>query len=134
MSDQPATGEGWKTEDLHFRVVSAPDRFAVSAEGPVRYLRVERDQTLLGYLWFSDAEGAAGFAPAATAGREGRSAKIAWVQLLQQQKAEGLSPSEAVHVLCARTRQNPGAGVADATSIGGASTLAELRAVAASDH
>jgi hypothetical protein len=84
------------TEPLQFNVVSSPDDYKYDAEGPIRYVTVINEHGPLGYLWFSDDEGAADFQPSRAGGTTGVNAAVAWTPCLREAKAKGMLPSEAV--------------------------------------
>ncbi|MFD8980797.1 hypothetical protein [Streptomyces sp. NPDC059564] len=66
------------------------------AEGPVRYVPVLGTQEVLGYLWASDDEGAAGFEPRDAADLEAYRAGLVWLERLQEAYDRGLSPTAAL--------------------------------------
>jgi hypothetical protein len=96
MTQRDPADAGWNTEPVHFNLVDGPPRYKENTDSPVNFVPVADDEHILGYLWFVDDEGAAGFIPCVAAGRKARNAKVTWVQELQATKGKGLSPSEAV--------------------------------------
>lgn len=66
------------------------------ASGPVRYLPVTGTQEVLGYLWASDAEGAASFEPRDAADLDAYQAGLVWLDRLQEAYDRGLSPTAAL--------------------------------------
>lgn len=116
------------TEDLYLKPVGAgPARYARATSGPVRYGPVCTADTVLGYLWVSDRDDAAGFEPRTAAGDEGGNAGVYWYQRLRAAKARDLRPSEALAILAAEA-----GGTRTGHIVGGSITeiasLDELRA------
>ncbi|WP_143663794.1 hypothetical protein [Streptomyces sp. rh34] len=66
------------------------------ATGRVSYLPVHGENKLLGYLWASDAEGAASFEPCDDADLAGYHAGLAWLEKLHEAFERGLTPSAAL--------------------------------------
>ncbi|AZM90402.1 hypothetical protein [Streptomyces sp. W1SF4] len=79
------------------------------ASGPVRYVPVAGPQEVLGYLWASDAEGAASFEPRDAADLDAYRAGLVWLDRLQAAYDRGLSPSVALAEL-GRSPGDPVAG------------------------
>ncbi|MBT1183456.1 hypothetical protein HET69_05405 [Streptomyces sp. CJ_13] len=94
-----------------------------SADGEVRYIPVRGERGVLGYLWASDAEGAASFEPRDDAEEAGYKAGLLGLDRLQSAYARGLSPSQALDEV---------AGVVGAERPG-SSDLASLRERASED-
>lgn len=90
------TGGGYRDEDVQFKQVSGPDDYGRAATGPVRYVVVANADGVLGYLWASDADDAAGFEPVAARGADAINAGGSWKRKLRPSKAEGLPPSAAI--------------------------------------
>ncbi|MCX0243940.1 hypothetical protein [Streptomyces drozdowiczii] len=67
-----------------------------SAEGEVQYVPVLGEHGLLGYLWASDAGGAASFEPRDVGDDETYHAGLRWLDRLRTAHDEGLTPSEAL--------------------------------------
>ncbi|MEU6322553.1 hypothetical protein [Streptomyces sp. NPDC047009] len=67
-----------------------------SADGEVRYVPVHGDHGLLGYLWASDTERAAGFEPRDDADEDGYKAGLLWLDRLRAAHDRGLTPSAAL--------------------------------------
>lgn len=87
---------GRTTEDLHLEVVEGPADYAYTAQSKVRYVAVANQAGLLGYLWGSDAEDAAGFEPRPAVRGKALQASVAWMRALRQAKAQGIPPSQAL--------------------------------------
>ncbi|WP_414168313.1 hypothetical protein ACMATS_16640 [Streptoverticillium reticulum] len=71
------------------------------AESSVHYVPVAKGERVLGYLWASDADDAAGFEPRSASGDAAFDAGAFWLQRLGDAKARGLSPTEALRELSA---------------------------------
>lgn len=67
-----------------------------SAEGPVLYVPVRGPRGMIGYLWASDAEGAASFEPRDVSDDESYKAGLMWLDRLRSAHDRGLSPTEAL--------------------------------------
>jgi hypothetical protein len=88
------------TEDLQFKPgPGGAPRYASTASGPVDAYVVRTGGTVLGYLWASDLEHAAGFVRRPDAGDAGGNAGSYWVRRLLDAKRHGLTPSQAVELL-----------------------------------
>ncbi|TRV81414.1 hypothetical protein FKN01_02820 [Streptomyces sp. 130] len=86
-----------------------------STDGEVQYVPVLGEQgRLIGYLWASDAEGAAGFEPQDVGDDETYRAGRLWLTRLRTTHDRGLTPSEALRQL-ARLPDEDGSGHVDAT-------------------
>ncbi|MFJ5047644.1 hypothetical protein [Streptomyces sp. NPDC088719] len=66
------------------------------ATGRVSYLPVHGENEILGYLWASEAEGAASFEPRDDADMAGYHAGLAWLEKLHEAFERGLAPSAAL--------------------------------------
>jgi hypothetical protein len=123
------TRGGWKTEDLQPRLVGGPEDYAYSTDGPVRYVAVAVDSGILGYLWASDGDGAAGFEPRPAAGDDAFNAAVSWRGKLRAAKGRGRTPTQALADLAG----DPGTPVMGRVlpgSEGQATGLAALRRLA----
>jgi hypothetical protein len=98
-------------EDLRPTRVEGPPDYGYSTEGPVRYVAVAGDAGVLGYLWFAEAEDAAGFVPRKAAGDDAFNAGVAWRRPLRACKARGLTPAEALGEFLAGTAVAHAGGV-----------------------
>ena len=96
------TGGGYREEDLEFRPVSGPPRYGHTASGPVRYVVIANQDGVIGYLWASDPDDAAGYEFRRSAGDVAANAGVPWYQRLREAKARGLSPSQALAELAAQ--------------------------------
>ncbi|MEW2067461.1 hypothetical protein [Streptomyces sp. NPDC007346] len=67
-----------------------------SAQGPVLHVPVLGPRGVLGYLWASDAEGAASFEPRNVSDDESYEAGLMWLERLRSAHDRGLSPTEAL--------------------------------------
>lgn len=70
-----------------------------TAEGEVRYLPVESERGLLGYLWASDGEKAASFEPVNVDDDIVYRAGLVWLERLESAHERGLSPAAAFEEL-----------------------------------
>ncbi|MDT0304224.1 hypothetical protein [Streptomonospora wellingtoniae] len=87
------------TEDVHFVQVGESLGFSGSSSGVVRYVKVARQQgegPVLGYLWYSDAENAAGYVAREAEGDDAFNAGAYWYDRLAAARQRGLTPSQAV--------------------------------------
>jgi len=118
------------TDGLLFTVVpGGPRDYARATDGPVRYLAVATGDVLLGYLWASEQEDAAGFVPRAAAGDDGLNASVAWTMELRARKARELLPVQALAELADGVgHANYGWAVAGPEEV--AADLAALKALA----
>jgi hypothetical protein len=121
---------GRATEDLHFGRAEGPASYAYTASGPVRYVVVATADDVLGYLWASDADDAAGFEPRAGAGDDAVNAGVFWYQELRRAKARGLRPSQAVAALAAAGAGGARVGRAVGGSEGEAPSQSALATIA----
>lgn len=99
-------------EDLDFVIVNEDRHYRSMASGPINFRAVRGAGGLLGYLWASDQEDAAGFTSTPAAGDEGRNAAVFWYQQLRQMRRDGHSPSQALGML-AGLSTHPSVGNAD---------------------
>ena len=83
-------------EDVHLTQVGGPERYAREAASTVDYVSVSSPDGAVGFLWFSDAEGAAGFAVATSGGPAAHNAGVVFSARLLECKLSGLSPSAAI--------------------------------------
>ncbi len=87
-----------------------------SIEGPVLYVPVHGPREVIGYLWASDAEGAASFEPQNVSDDESYEAGLMWLDRLRSAHDQGLSPSEALTEL-AGPRERSKIGTVDLASL-----------------
>jgi hypothetical protein len=90
------TSSGPLSEDPQFRTVWAPDQYRSTTDRPVRLRRVLRRGAVMGYLWASETDDAAGFVARARAGDDGLNVSVAWVERLRSARAQGLGPLQAL--------------------------------------
>jgi hypothetical protein len=86
-------GQRW--EDLS-PVATDQNRYKMSTDGPVRYLRVTRGGEVLGFLWASETDDAAAFVARKGSGAAGFDAGGFWSGRLNRANAEGLTPLQAI--------------------------------------
>jgi hypothetical protein len=86
--------------DLQLQVVRGTPHYEFRARGPVEYVPIRRKrdgvEQLLGYLWFSDAESAAGYVADQALSPESDNLGMVWIEHLARANAEGAAPSAAV--------------------------------------
>ncbi|WP_395638154.1 hypothetical protein [Pseudolysinimonas sp.] len=119
-------------EDLQLKVVRGTPRYEFRAQGAVDFIPIRRDRDgaseILGYLWFSDEESAAGYVADQRLSPESDNLGMIWIEHLSRGKAEGLSPSEAADSFGALPPGPAGRLVLPERST--APTLGALRAIA----
>ncbi|MGW1520277.1 hypothetical protein [Streptomyces sp. NPDC002287] len=137
FDDDGSPSDVWGRFEIPYRngIFSQTPRFSAGyrrqASGPVRYVPVvggHRGAQVWGYLWASDAEGAAGFEPREEADLDAYRAGLIWLDRLQQAYDRGLSPTGALTEL-GKHLCTPVAGraeVAATTEVDAFRTLAEL--------
>lgn len=121
-SDFPEDYQGSLRDDVHGTQVSGPVSYFNRPQGQIEVRTVECQGVLYGTLWWSDAEGAAGWAVADDENERAMNAGVAWSSLLSDRKELGLSPSEAVNDLRTSQDVHPALG----TISDSASTVASL--------
>jgi hypothetical protein len=93
-------GDGWDSprlnEDLYFDHIGGPAGYAVSTDGPVEYVSVASPRGVIGYLWASDPDDAVGWVARRAAGASGENGAEPWVLKLDELKAQGLTPLQAL--------------------------------------
>jgi hypothetical protein len=125
------TGGGYRDEDLEFKPVpGGPARYGSAARGPVRYVVVANQDGVIGYLWASDPDDAAGYEYLRSAGDIAANAGVPWYQRLRAAKARGLRPSQALAEFAAEPG-NPVTGRVVPGSEGMAPDLGTLKHLAA---
>lgn len=86
--------------DLQLKVVRGTPRYEFRASGPVEYVPIRRNrdgvEQLLGYLWFSDVESAAGYVADQALSPESDNLGTVWIGHLARAKADSAAPSVAV--------------------------------------
>ncbi|MEV4743330.1 hypothetical protein [Streptomyces sp. NPDC049555] len=80
---------------------SEAEGYVDEAEGVVHYVAVAHGGRILGYLWDTDGDAAAGYEPRSAAGEAAFEAGAFWLARLASAKNRGLSPTEAVRELAA---------------------------------
>ncbi|GEC09779.1 hypothetical protein SSP24_74340 [Streptomyces spinoverrucosus] len=75
--------------------------FETQAESPVAFAEVTLGDRVIGYLWASDRDDAAGYEPRTPAGDIALDAAKEWLARLSEAKRRRLSPSAALHELAA---------------------------------
>lgn len=121
--------------DLQLKVVRGTPRFEFRAQGPVDFVPVRRErdgeEQLVGFLWFSDGESAAGYVANRAFSPESDNFGAVWTERYSHAKSEGAALSEAVTSFA---QLPPGPeGHAIPTERARAQSLSELRAAAGHD-
>jgi hypothetical protein len=110
---------------------STPPRYRNETDAPVSYREITDSRGLLiGYLWASPAEDAAGYLPRRAAGEMAFWASGLWEYRLNEAHAEWLSPLEALHRYETAPVDGPYGGISRESPVLEAGSLAELRALA----
>ncbi|MCT2592168.1 hypothetical protein LHJ74_20045 [Streptomyces sp. N2-109] len=104
-------------------------RYHDFAESRVSYARVVRGDTVLGYLWASDREGAAGYEPRSSVGDDALYAALHWMKNLGWAKENSLTPLQALEEL-ANWPEDHGAGRLEGVT--GSMSLDELQELSGS--
>jgi hypothetical protein len=78
-----------------FPSLSGPS-YRSSTDAPVSYRPITRGREVLGYLWASESDDAAGYVKRASSGVEGLRAGALWRARLAEAKGEGLTPTQAL--------------------------------------
>ncbi|MER5569641.1 hypothetical protein ABT083_26015 [Streptomyces goshikiensis] len=100
--DDGSASDVWGSFEIPYRnrIFSQTPRFTAGygrrASGRVRCVPVLGSTEVLGYLWASDAEGAASFEPCEAADLDGYRAGLVWLDRLQDAYDRGLSPTAAL--------------------------------------
>lgn len=118
------------TEDVHFQMKGRMRGYASESSGPVRYRRVawSGGGEAIGYLWYDDAENAAGYVANAAQGDDAVNAGTLWYRRLTAAGERGLTPSQAVAEFEEQNVGSRGSGWIVPDSDAEASSLAELKA------
>lgn len=88
--------QGPMSEYPQFRTVSAPDTYPKETTAAVRFVPVQRQGRLLGYLWASVDDVAAGYLWRPDARPDSFNTGQEWVRRLRWAKANGLTPLQAL--------------------------------------
>ncbi|MDX3068266.1 MULTISPECIES: hypothetical protein [Streptomyces] len=108
--------------------MSAPDEFPWKTQSEVRFIPVQLDGVLIGYLWAAVTDDAAGFVARGAAGRAAHVADLEWTRRLRRAKANRLTPLQAVRYWVG-AEEDPKAGAVAGTEEGAPSVEAlEARA------
>ncbi|MGW1867874.1 hypothetical protein ACWCPS_20180 [Streptomyces mauvecolor] len=105
----PAYDDAWGTFEvpdqyrrLRSMLPKSEDEYECITDHPVRYLTVERAGDVVGYLWASVADDAAGFAPRVAVGDIAFQAGAGWLLALREAHSQGLAPLAAMDWLARR--------------------------------
>ncbi|MUL43244.1 hypothetical protein FZ103_19080 [Streptomonospora sp. PA3] len=117
------------TADVHFQPVGGKVGYASACSGPVHYRTIAGDSgaEVLGYLWYCDAEEAAGYVPRPEGGDAAFNAGAYWADLLAGAWQRGLPPSAAVDEFESRSAGGPASGWIVPDASGKAPGVQELR-------
>lgn len=90
----------WKTprlsEDLKPTLTGDTPHYAYTTNLPVVFVEVAGAEGVLGYMWFCDADDAAGYVPRDAAGDDAYNEGVTWSARLRACKAEGHPPTRAL--------------------------------------
>ncbi|MFE6662756.1 hypothetical protein ACFVFH_04210 [Streptomyces sp. NPDC057697] len=115
FEDDGSPSDVWGRFEIPYRngIFSQTPRFEPGyrrvASGPVLYFPVRSQDGVLGYLWASDAEGAASFEARDDADLDGYRAGLVWLDRLKDAYGRGLGPGAALLELM-NAPSNPVAG------------------------
>ncbi|MBD3006229.1 hypothetical protein IEJ02_19445 [Streptomyces sp. 5-10] len=124
----------YRNRIFHHNTGFGGDDYARTAKGEVEYAPVTSERGgILGYLWASDAEGAASYEPRDAAEDAGYHAGLRWLERLRRAKESGLAPSQALAEF-AREPADTQAGRVDLASRATAPDLATLRELAGREN
>ncbi|MFC4514572.1 MULTISPECIES: hypothetical protein [Streptomyces] len=102
FEDDGSASDVWGSFELPYRkrVFQFEPKFGQAyrrtATGEIGYVEVVGGHGILGYLWVSDAEGAASYEPRDAAGDEAFESGVLWLKVLEEAKKSGLLPSQAL--------------------------------------
>lgn len=117
------------TAPVHWVPLNPETTYNKQPDGPVEFFSVERDGQIMGYLWFSDTEFAAGYKARESGGDIAFNIGLTWSPKLKEAKAEGLSPSEAVRRLALAADIPASAGSIPSLETRSVQTLVDLSTV-----
>ncbi|WP_147441660.1 hypothetical protein [Mycetocola lacteus] len=98
IGQEPRRAYGRWAEDVGFKIVSTPaGRYLRTPVGEISFARIVRTlsdcQLLVGFVWFSDEENAAGYTSIASNDVVSGRAGIVWVRKIDEGCAQGITPS-----------------------------------------
>ncbi|WP_344796883.1 hypothetical protein [Frondihabitans peucedani] len=117
------------TAPVHWAPLNPETTYNKQPDGPVQFFSVERDGQIMGYLWFSDTEFAAGYKARESGGDIAFNVGLTWSPKLKEAKTDGLSPSEAVRRLALSPDIPASAGSIRSIETRSVATLAELSTI-----
>lgn len=82
------------SEDLHPTIVYSPPDYEARCSGPVKYVLIGNPLGVVGFLWASDAEGAAGMDAISEQGDAAVNSESYWMWRGRDAYSRGLSPTE----------------------------------------
>lgn len=115
----------FRLSEVDAELPSDLERYEKATDLPVRYVPVRIDAEVLGFVWGSDADSAAGYEPRSAAGEAAFGVAREWLLRLGAAKADGLLPSQALE----RLASAPHAGEAVWLSVESADTAPSLDAL-----
>lgn len=127
--DQKRNKDARITDDVFGVLAGEKEGFENKAEGIISYVPVADDNEVLGYLWWSDDEYAAGFRPRPTVGPPAFNAASIWTNGLSKDEYKGLPPSRVAAELI-RHHGGSVAGRASQEPAKHAASLAALKEIA----
>ncbi|MFF7458223.1 hypothetical protein [Kitasatospora sp. NPDC008115] len=84
-------------EDMQFEVIDGPVDYAYRTDKPVEYMTIANETSgVLGYLWASDADDAAGWVGRPAVAVEASNSAGYWLIRMRAAKARDLPPSQAL--------------------------------------
>ncbi|MFD8234575.1 hypothetical protein ACFV20_22185 [Streptomyces sp. NPDC059696] len=113
----PAYDDSWGTFEistrsrlLRSRIPASEDEYEEITEHPVRYFSIRRDGQVMGYVWASVGDEAAGYEPRAAAGEGAFEVGAEWLLRLRDAHGQGLSALAALSWV-AQSSPRPEAGL-----------------------
>ncbi|MEE1930953.1 hypothetical protein V1J52_22705 [Streptomyces sp. TRM 70351] len=100
--EDPELLDAWDDFEVPYRrramLAQVREAYADFTESPVRFAEVRAADGVLGYLWWSDADAAAGFEPRSAMGDRAFAAGARWMRRLEEAKKRGFPPSRAAEL------------------------------------
>ncbi|MEU3316583.1 hypothetical protein ABZ743_28400 [Streptomyces sp. NPDC006662] len=93
----------------------AGEDYESSTDHPVRYARVLRGNLVLGYLWASTADAAAGYEPRNAAGDAAFEAGVPWLLRFRSSQRRGFGPLDALAALLGERDEGPNGSTVEPT-------------------
>ncbi|ORT59281.1 hypothetical protein [Streptomyces sp. CB03238] len=115
-----------RTDQMLARLPSDAVSYSLETESPVEFVEVAVGDRVIGYLWASDVDDAAGYEPRTPAGDDAVDAGPTWLTRLSDAKNRGLSPTQALRDLSAWPDDSQAGAIVPA-SLRQASSLEDLQ-------